>query len=140
MGWDNVAGNINFYVDGTLIFAAHTNVSDIALKTGIQSESPDSLALVNQIGFHSFDMGERHVDMGVIAQDLQTITPRWAHQAPDHPPWPEMNPIEGAAPLPDPQPSPLGFDTTALLLDALRAIQQLTARVAELEGQPHAAP
>jgi hypothetical protein len=132
MGWDAVAANINFSVDGTFIGFIHQGTSDRALKTNVQPVNPDSPALINQISFHSFDMGEHHADMGVIAQDLQGITKRWVYQAPDHPPWPEdMGDIE---PPPDPQPSPLAFDTQALLFDALRSIQQLTDRVKELEA------
>jgi hypothetical protein len=83
---------------------------------------------VDQIDFYSFDMQSRHVDMGVIAQQLEGITTRWVYRAPDHPPWPE------GVDLPEPQPSPLAYDRDALLFDALRAVQQLSTRVAQLEA------
>jgi hypothetical protein len=132
VGWDPNAANINFYVDGYLIGYIHSGTSDTALKSNIEDYHPDSLALINRIIFHSFDMDGRHVDMGVIAQQLQGITSRWTYQAPDHPSWPERG--DDSPPLPEPQPSPLGYDVNALLFDALRAIQQLSARVAALEA------
>ncbi|OYD64835.1 UNVERIFIED_ORG: collagen triple helix repeat protein [Burkholderia sp. CF145] len=126
--WDGSAANINFYVDGTFIGYIHQGTSDAALKTKVADVSPDSLALVNQIDFFSFDIQGRHVDMGVIAQQLEGITTRWVYRAPDHPAWPE------GVDLPEPQPSPLAYDRDALLFDALRAVQQLSARVAALEA------
>jgi hypothetical protein len=131
IGWDGGAGNLNFYVDGTFIAYLHSNASDAALKANVEEVTPDSLTLIEQIDFCSYDIAGRHVDMGLIAQQLQTITPRWVYK----PPTPETPEPYYGDPEPQPYtPSPLAYDRDALLFDALRAIQQLNARVAQLEA------
>ncbi|ACC72557.1 collagen-like triple helix repeat-containing protein [Paraburkholderia phymatum] len=131
IGWDGGAGNLNFYVDGTFIAYLHSNASDSALKANVEEVTPDSLTLIEQIDFCSYDIAGRHVDMGIIAQQLQTITPRWAYK----PPTPDTPEPYYGDPEPQPYtPSPLAYDRDALLFDALRAVQQLSARVTQLEA------
>jgi hypothetical protein len=131
VAWDGNAQNLNLYVDGSFVAYIHNNVSDLALKTNVKQIEPDSLTLVDQISFASYDIDGRHVDMGVIAQQLEMVAPRWTYQPPTPPP-PEPTEDE-PEPVTPKQPA-LAYDVNALLFDALRAIQQLSARVAQLEA------
>ena len=100
--------------------------SDRRLKKDIAPTQVDSLADIEKIEFKEFryrvldsgfkiDDGRLH-DVGVIAQELQALKAAWVIDT--------GNPEDWLTPNKD-----------ALLWSALHAIQQLSARVAELEGR-----
>ena len=105
-----------------------SNASDIRLKENVLS-APSALPVIDSIKVKSFDFKEdgRHVDYGVIAQELYKVFPSAVSQGRDK----EDGSIE--------KPWAVGLEPTIPLL--IKAIQEqqeiindLRARVAQLEG------
>lgn len=119
--YDGVNSRTNIIVDATLVSYVQNNVSDRRLKENIQAADRDVLALIDRVKFYSFDWRSNgaHEEHGVIAQQVQSVDPRWVH-----------TPSEGE----DPLKTPLGINTFALTLDLLRAVQQLSAEVKALKA------
>ncbi|HGL4259507.1 tail fiber domain-containing protein [Burkholderia dolosa] len=121
MGWDGAARHINFVVDGQLTAYVTANVSDRMLKENISlAMDVDSLAKIDRAKFYWFQWkgdpsGEKN--FGPIAQQLQSVEPKWTYRPPGS----------------DPLTQPLMLDTQNMLIDAMHAIQQLSSRVRELE-------
>ncbi len=98
--------------------------SDMRLKKDVEPTREDSLNKISQIKFRQFrfrsDATQEPIDdgrlhrLGVIAQELELLDPAWVNDA-------------GTWKAPDQQ---------ALLYAALHAIQQLRARVDDLEARP----
>ena len=118
--WDGGSGNINFTVDSTFIAYLHQNVSDVRLKENIAPNKLDSLAMIDQIDFKEYDFKDsgRHVNTGVIAQEVEQFAPDWIHTA-------DNGQFTDAKFL----------HTHNMLLSALHAIQQLSAEVKTLKAQ-----
>ncbi|AAQ54997.1 phage tail fiber protein [Burkholderia phage Bcep22] len=121
VGWDSGANHLNFFVDGNLVGFV---VSDERAKKNITPSSTDALARVKALEFVEFDfidspyLPKKHVDNGVIAQQAQRINPNWIDKPPaDHPD------------------AYLGLNLQYLLMDAMRAIQQLSSEVDELKAE-----
>jgi len=121
--WDGVNGNINFYIDGSFQAYIHAGTSDERLKKNVVEVDRDALAQINKIKFFSFDWkaDDRHEDFGFVAQQLQTVDPRYVYQPPGDPM--------------DPNVAPLALQEANMLRDALRSIQQLSADVENLKAQ-----
>jgi hypothetical protein len=121
--YDGGQGRTNFVVDATLVAFLQNNVSDMRLKSNIKVADRDALSRINRVKFYEFEWKEdgRHEDFGYVAQQLRAVDPRYVHA-----------PTAGE----DPLTTPLGFNDQTLLRDALRAIQQLSARVSQLETTP----
>ncbi|AQT27772.1 tail fiber protein [Ralstonia phage RS-PI-1] len=119
--YDGTNGRTNIIVDATLVSYVQNNVSDRRLKENIQAADRDVLALIDRVKFYSFDWRSNgtHEEHGVIAQQVQSVDPRWVH-----------TPSAGE----DPLKTPLGINTFALTLDLLRAVQQLSAEVKALKA------
>jgi hypothetical protein len=124
--WDGGAGHVNLFIDGGLVAYVASNVSDRSLKEAVVlNKDRDALSLINTIKFYSFDWKAegareaRHEESGFIAQQLRNVSRRYVHEPP-----------KGE----DPMTQPIGVNESTLLRDAIRAIQQLTARVEELEA------
>jgi hypothetical protein len=105
--WDTDIGAV-----GTSYF-----LSDERKKQNIAPTEYGALSAVNQMDFIQFDWRpdsgmEGHVDLGVTAQQLQTINPDYIHTLSD---------------------GGLNLNTNQLLMDALKAIQELSAQVSELQ-------
>ncbi|AFN39129.1 tail fiber protein [Burkholderia phage BcepMigl] len=121
VGWDSGSNHLNFFVDNNLVGFV---VSDERAKKNIAPSAADALARVNALDFVEFDfidspyLPKKHVDNGVIAQQARLINPNWIDEPPaDHPD------------------AYLGLNLQYLLLDAMRAIQQLSFKVEELEAE-----
>lgn len=118
-GIGNVGGSsLTAQIDGIGAVAWGVTPSDQRLKLDIEDTRSDSLAKVMRIRFVGFrfiegiDDGGRH-DVGVIAQELEEIDPRWVLNA-------------GTWKQPD---------TQQLLIAALHSIKQLEARLAAVEAR-----
>ena len=93
--------------------------SDQRLKENI-ADSDDSGSTIDSIKVRQFDWKSNgsHIDYGFIAQELQTIAP---------------NAVSSMG-LPDQEDSMLGVDPSKLVALAIKEIQMLRARVAQLEN------
>lgn len=115
INWNWESGYGVMRVDGSAQISLSPNVSDARLKVAIQpAASRDALCNIERIKFYSFNWKDTgvHEKFGYVAQQLKQIDPRYVHDG-----------------------ETLGFNDQTLLRDALRAIQQLSARVKELEGK-----
>lgn len=74
--------SVNFYTDIDMHGYDILNQSDARLKTNIHDTQIDALSAINQIEMKEFDWIENgeHEDIGVIAQQLQTILPDLVHE------------------------------------------------------------
>ncbi|MFW6855398.1 tail fiber domain-containing protein [Burkholderia gladioli] len=122
MAWDS-SSHLNFYVDGTGVAYIASNASDARLKENIKPIEQDSLALIDQIEFKTFDFIERvgggHVEAGLIAQQAREISDSWVTEKED---WAGLE-------------NALTLNEKELLMSAMHAIQQLSTRVRGLEAQ-----
>lgn len=115
--WDGGSGHLDFYVDSSLIGYV---ASDARAKENIEMSKVDSLARIDAMQFVSFDYKDEpflprgHVDVGVTTQQIEEINPRWVRK----------NGENGYD----------GIEPAFMLLDAMHAIQQLSARVHALEN------
>jgi hypothetical protein len=113
---------ITVWIDGAYWFAIPPSSSDERLKTNIVPSEIDALGLVNQLEMIEFDrtmLGDtKHFKSGVRGQQLEQIMPDTV--------------VKGAANGHIPE--QIEVDTLALCGYMLKAIQQLSAKVATLEG------
>ncbi|RQV26576.1 hypothetical protein DF039_04075 [Burkholderia cenocepacia] len=122
IGWDPNAQHVNLAVNGTVVAFVQVNVSDRRRKEDIHlATDVDSLAKIDRAKFYRYKWknGDGREVFGPIAQQLRSIEPRWTYQVPDA----------------DPLEQPLMLDTLNMQIDAMRAIQQLSGKVRELEKQ-----
>lgn len=71
------------YMNGYVIYDSQfASSSDVRLKSNIQNTSVNALEVINQIEMKEFDWIETgsHESLGMIAQQLQTIEPRFVHE------------------------------------------------------------
>jgi hypothetical protein len=114
--WDGTS-HLDFYVDGNLIGYV---ASDEKLKENIKDSDVDAVERVDALRFVEFNykpeimwLNGRKVDNGVIAQQAVEVNPNYADTRSD---------------------GNMGLNTEYMLFDALKAIQQLSARVHALES------
>lgn len=114
LSWDPGANGCYQWVDGTAKCFVATNVSDARLKTAIKPADRDALSNIERIKFYEYEWREtgRHEVFGYVAQQLESVDPRYVYKG-----------------------TFMGFNDQVLLRDALKAIQQLSARVRELEAK-----
>lgn len=74
--------DVDFWSDIDMHNCSILNQSDARLKTNIQDTQIDALSAINQIEMKEFDWLEsgEHEDIGIIAQQLQTILPDLVHK------------------------------------------------------------
>ncbi|QIN99980.1 hypothetical protein ende_41 [Salmonella phage ende] len=118
--WENPG--VDVWIDSTRIGRVTLDpTSDIDYKEQVEPwDGKSALNNINQLELVTFifkDDIKRRVRRGIIAQQAATIDPEYTHSSEDK----EGNTI-------------LSLDTNVLLLDALAAIQVLSARVSKLES------
>jgi hypothetical protein len=117
-GWFVDGNHFVIYVDGTQV-GINFYISDETVKKNIAPSTYNALDTVNKIEFKSFDYDEEktfargHFDCGVTSQQLQKVDPSLVSEIGD---------------LLQPNPD-------RLLYIAMKAIQELEAKVAALEAQ-----
>ncbi|WP_080492124.1 tail fiber domain-containing protein [Burkholderia ubonensis] len=119
--WDGGNRRVIISIDGQSVAYVASNLSDMRLKTNIAATREDSLSKVNAIKFKEFDWRDsgKHQRLGVIAQQAKLLDESFVYQPPGDPL--------------DPTKSPMMLDANSMLLTALHAIQQLSAKVDDLE-------
>ena len=91
--------------------------SDIRLKTNIKKSTADSLSIINKINMFEFDWKDKtlgHWDVGFIANEIVDVDPRLAY-------------------IPEDEEGHASINTFYMQGHIVKAIQQLTARIEELE-------
>lgn len=117
--WDGSAGHVNITVDTTLVAYVAQNVSDVRLKENIEPIKQDSLALIEQVDFKTYDFKTGlHVNAGLVAQEVEQFAPQWVVEK-------DTGEYEDGRFL----------NTQEMLLSAMHAIQQLSAEVKALKEQ-----
>ncbi|WP_143135316.1 tail fiber domain-containing protein [Burkholderia ubonensis] len=119
--WDGGNRRVIISIDGQSVAYVASNLSDMRLKTNIAATREDSLSKVNAIKFKEFDWRDsgKHQRLGVLAQQAKLLDESFVYQPPGDPL--------------DPTKSPMMLDANSMLLTALHAIQQLSAKVDDLE-------
>ena len=118
-----VRGSINYNRGAGLV--VYNTTSDRRLKENIV-DAPSALSKLNSVQIRSFDWKEtgNHSDFGVIAQELELVAPECVTQGLDN--------EDGS------MKSPWAVDTSALVPAMIKAIQELNAKVVELESKLNA--
>jgi hypothetical protein len=100
----------------------YNTTSDQRLKTAIK-DAPSALPLINAVRVRAFDWKESgaHVTHGVIAQELATAVPSAVSEGTDNP--------DGT------MKRPWGVDTAVLVPALIKAVQELSAEVAQIKAQ-----
>lgn len=115
--------NAQLIFAGTMYAVAFNKYSDYRLKTNIVDSNVDAVQLLNQIQTKSFDWinGGKHTDIGLIAQQLETVIP-------------DVVATDDA--------DLKSIDFMGLIPYLIKATQQLSERIAVLEGSdgPSLAP
>jgi hypothetical protein len=118
-GW--IGSALHAYVDGGDQGAINITPSDRRLKSNIEASSFDALAAINRLPVREFDLTlplqgsePQHWDCGIIADEVEKVIPAAYNPAPS-------GGYESLRELP-------------LVAMLIRAVQQLTARVATLEN------
>jgi hypothetical protein len=117
--WDGSQSNINITVDTTFVAYIHQNASDVRIKENIEPIVQDSLSIIDQTEFVSYDYKKGgHINAGVIAQQVEQYAPQWVSEH-------NNGEFEDARFLKHHE----------MLMTALHAIQQLSAEVKSLKEQ-----
>jgi hypothetical protein len=123
MGWAIDAAGLNVWVNGVYEGTLAPAGSDLRRKTNLAPAARDALEVLSAVDLYAFDRLDAagrlvaHHDVGFLAQQLRELIPEAVI----------AGPAEG-----DGEPL-LSLDLMPLLAHAVRAIQQLTGRLAALE-------